>query len=288
MAKGGHVEAAAENGGLYPSMTDNADLQWSFLRKVYALLSLQLLLTVGLIATVVFVCTIPRFMFHTTPGIAVCILSLLVPFIRITASVVFLRETPPGEFGSSDAVYSFHWVRKSSCESRHFKSKHRGTDYKPSNKVKNVVFGPILCLIVCSYLTGKVILLAMILRSVAVIALTLYTFWPAKKGYDFSFMGPFLFTFLLVLLAFSLFQVYMPLGKLGSSIYGCVGAIVLSGYVIYDTDNLIKRFKYDEHVSAAVALYLDIVSLFIACLVPAAAGMVPIARAAVHIKKRMV
>ena len=81
MAKGGDVEAAAESCGLYPSMMENADLRWAFLRKVYALLSLQLLLTVGLIATVVFVCAIPKFMFHTTPGIAVCILSLLVPFI---------------------------------------------------------------------------------------------------------------------------------------------------------------------------------------------------------------
>ncbi|PSR92755.1 BI1-like protein [Actinidia chinensis var. chinensis] len=234
MAKGGDVEAAAESGGLYPSMTKNADLRWAFLRKVYALLSLQLLLTVGLIATVVFVSAIPKFMFHTTPGIAVCVLSLLVPFI-------ILRQL-------------------FSIEKRHL-----------VNLVLLMLFNMLLY-------PG----------SVAVVALTLYTFWPAKKGYDFSFMGPFLFTSLLVLLAFSLFQVYMPLGKLGSTIYGCVGAIVLSGYVIYDTDNLIKRFKYDEHISAAVALYLDIVNLFIACLVPAAAGVVPIARAAVHINKRMV
>lgn len=49
-------------------------------------------------------------------------------------------------------------------------------------------------------------------------------------------------------------------------IYGCIGAIIFSGFVVYDTDNLIKRFDYDEYVPAASALYLDIVNLFLSLL----------------------
>lgn len=49
-------------------------------------------------------------------------------------------------------------------------------------------------------------------------------------------------------------------------IYGGLGAIIFSGYIIYDTDNLIKRFTYDQYVWAAVSLYLDVINLFLSLL----------------------
>lgn len=55
--------------------------------------------------------------------------------------------------------------------------------------------------------TGKVILEAAILTTVVVLSLTFYTFWAAKKGYDFNFLGPFLFGALIVLMVFALIQV---------------------------------------------------------------------------------
>lgn len=56
-------------------------------------------------------------------------------------------------------------------------------------------------------LSGKVVLEAGILTCAVVISLTLYTFWAAKRGHDFQFLGPFLFTSLLVLCLFGLIQV---------------------------------------------------------------------------------
>lgn len=55
--------------------------------------------------------------------------------------------------------------------------------------------------------TGKIILEAVILAAVVVISLTLYTFWAAKRGHDFSFLGPFLSAALTVLIFFSIIQV---------------------------------------------------------------------------------
>lgn len=55
--------------------------------------------------------------------------------------------------------------------------------------------------------TGKVILEAAILTGVVVIGLTLYTFMAAKRGYDFNFLGPFLFGAILVLMVFAVIQV---------------------------------------------------------------------------------
>ena len=58
--------------------------------------------------------------------------------------------------------------------------------------------------------TGKVVLQAAILTAVAVLGLTLFTFWAVKKGYDFTFMFPFLFTCLNVLLVYLVIQVCLP------------------------------------------------------------------------------
>jgi len=145
-----------------------------------------------------------------------------------------------------------------------------------------------------------VILEAAILTTVVVLSLTVYTFWAAKKGYDFNFLGPFLFGALIVLMVFALIQVpvpynclfwfnirnsglklslivvlwvlfvflqiFFPLGRISVMIYGCLAAIIFCGYIVYDTDNLIKRYSYDEYIWAAVSLYLDIINLFLALL----------------------
>ncbi|BAS86836.1 Os03g0795800, partial [Oryza sativa Japonica Group] len=61
-------------------------------------------------------------------------------------------------------------------------------------------------------------------------------------------------------------QIFFPLGKISEMIYGGLASLVFSGYIIYDTDNIIKRYTYDEYVWAAVSLYLDVINLFLALL----------------------
>lgn len=205
----------------------------------------------------------------------------------------------------------------------------------------------------------------MILTTVVVFSLTLYTFIAARRGHDFNFLGPFLFGALLVLLVFALIQVFwceifmfgvffhaphkffvylpfilkwallpqksisyqkiysrmreweggvqkfykgterrslqvlflicmhvstigligplmakgflysvfflslqilFPLGRLSLMIYGCLASLIFCGYIIYDTDNLIKRFNYDQYIWASVSLYLDVINLFLSLL----------------------
>lgn len=55
--------------------------------------------------------------------------------------------------------------------------------------------------------TGKVILEAVILTAAVVVSLTLYTFWAARRGQDFNFLGPFLFGAIIVLMVFAMIQV---------------------------------------------------------------------------------
>lgn len=61
-------------------------------------------------------------------------------------------------------------------------------------------------------LVGRIVLEALILTSAVVSSLTGYTFWASKKGKDFSYLGPFLFTALMILLLTSFIQViFSPL-----------------------------------------------------------------------------
>ncbi|KAG5043532.1 hypothetical protein JHK87_007447 [Glycine soja] len=89
--------------------------------------------------------------------------------------------------------------------------------------------------------TGGIILESVILTTIVVVSLTLYTFWAAKRGHDFNFLGPFLLGALLVLMLFAFIQLLLPLGRISTMIYGVLASIIFCGYILYDTDNLIKR-----------------------------------------------
>jgi len=61
-------------------------------------------------------------------------------------------------------------------------------------------------------------------------------------------------------------QIFFPLGKVSVMIYGGLASLIFCGYIIYDTDNVIKRYTYDEYIWAAVSLYLDVINLFLSLL----------------------
>lgn len=61
-------------------------------------------------------------------------------------------------------------------------------------------------------------------------------------------------------------QMFFPLGPTSTAVYGGISALIFCGYIVYDTDNLIKRFTYDDYILASAALYLDILNLFISIL----------------------
>ncbi|KAL3648813.1 Protein LIFEGUARD 2 [Castilleja foliolosa] len=224
------VESARQP--LYPMMLESPELRWSFIRKIYTIVSIQLLLTIAVAALVVTVHPISHFFTSTKVGLVVYILLVITPLIVL-------------------------------CPLHTYYQKH------PVNYILLGIFTVSLAFAVgltCSFTSGKVILEAVILTAVVVVSLTLYTFWAAKRGHDFNFLGPFLFGALVVLMLFGLIQIFFPMGKISTMIYGCLAAIIFCGYIIYDTDNLIKRYTYDQYIWAAVALYLDVINLFLALL----------------------
>ncbi|KAJ8527241.1 hypothetical protein K7X08_029718 [Anisodus acutangulus] len=229
-----HRKADVEAGGnrLYPTMLENPQLRWAFIRKVYSILTLQLLITIAVASVVVTVHPIAHFIVSTGAGLALYIVLIITPFITL-------------------------------CPLYYYHQKH------PVNFLLLGLFTVSLSFVVgltCAFTSGKVILESVILTAAVVLSLTLYTFWAAKRGHDFNFLGPFLFGALMVLMLFFFIQLLFPLGRLSVMIYGCLASILFCGYIIYDTDNLIKRYTYDEYIWAAVGLYLDVINLFLAIL----------------------
>ncbi|XP_010497467.1 PREDICTED: BI1-like protein, partial [Camelina sativa] len=135
---------------LYPMMLESPELRWSFIRKVYSIISIQLLVTIAVAATVVKVHSISVFFTTTNAGLALYILLIFTPLIVM-------------------------------CPLYYYHQKH------PVNYLLLAIFTVSLAFAVgltCAFTSGKVILEAVILTSVVVISLTLYTFWAAKRGHD--------------------------------------------------------------------------------------------------------
>ena len=59
---------------------------------------------------------------------------------------------------------------------------------------------------------------------------------------------------------------FFPLGPTAVAVFGGLGALLFSAFLVYDTNNLIKRYTYDEYIWASVVLYLDILNLFLSIL----------------------
>lgn len=60
---------------------------------------------------------------------------------------------------------------------------------------------------------GLIVLEALILTAAVVVSLTAYTYWAAKQGHDFSFLGPILFASIMVLFLFGIIQVHTQLRR---------------------------------------------------------------------------
>ena len=93
--------------------------------------------------------------------------------------------------------------------------------------------------------------------------LTAYVFVSKK---DFSFMRGMLTTGLIVVFLAALLNFFL----VGSGAFGfavsCAVLLLFSGYVLYDTSNIIRRYPTNEYIAGALDLYLDAFNIFLALL----------------------
>ena len=77
---------------------------------------------------------------------------------------------------------------------------------------------------------------------------------------------PYLFGALWVLILFGFMAMFFPHSSGLELGYGIVGALIFSGYILVDTQLIIRHYHVEEEIAAAISLYLDIINLFLMIL----------------------
>jgi FtsH-binding integral membrane protein len=208
-------------------------VRMAFIRKVFAILFLQLAITIAIICFFTFVTPVKNYMndhiwvFWTAFGLSIFFIILLSCFVEIRRRV-------------------------------------------PWNYIFLIIF-TIMESIVLGYISSvyswESVIMAMGICAVVCIALIVFSF---QTKFDFTRLGGMLFVALIVFLLFGLFAgIYVVyVGNILYLVYAGIGALIFSLYIVFDTQLMIGgRHKYalspEEYIFAALNLYLDIVLLFI-------------------------
>ncbi|SCV70051.1 BQ2448_1445 [Microbotryum intermedium] len=116
---------------------------------------------------------------------------------------------------------------------------------------------------VVSFYEQRIVLLALGITLGLFVGLTLFTL---QSRYEFDSMGPYLFSVLFIFFITSLVGLFVPFSNTMDLIMAAVGVLLFSLYIIYDTHMLMKRLHVDDWVMASISLYLDFINLFLQVL----------------------
>jgi len=200
-----------------------------FIRKVYGILSVQMLVTVLMI--------IP---FYTLPDLKVfVVMNPGVIWAAFISTIVFMCVISCNPQLAREFPYNYY-----------------------------LLGGFTLCeafLLGVTLVHQNGVFLAAIVTAIVVIALTLFAVFTEM---DFSGMSPYLLCALLGCLVLGIFAWVLQIPALTSFYAGCC-AVVFSMYLVHDTQTIVggKHVTYqisvDDYVFAALVLYLDIINLFL-------------------------
>jgi FtsH-binding integral membrane protein len=205
----------------------DAVVRAGFIRKVYAILSIQLLVTVGGAAL---------FMFHESTR----------TFVLSTPSMFYTAMFLPIGFIFALMCY---------------KDKHPMNMYILGGFTlcESYTVG-VICAMYYANGMGMIVLQALMLTAAIFISLTAYTLTTKK---DFSFLGAGLFAGLVVVLMWGMLNMFFDFGIGGRMVFSLIGSLLFAGYILYDTSQIMHNLGPDDYVEAAINLYLDIINLFL-------------------------
>ncbi|CEM04603.1 unnamed protein product [Vitrella brassicaformis CCMP3155] len=95
------------------------------------------------------------------------------------------------------------------------------------------------------------------------------TVFAIQTKIDFTGKGGYLFVGLIVLFIFSFIIPFFPNVQLAQKIYAGLGTLLFSMYLVYDTQLIVggkhrrHQFSIDDYVFASLMLYIDIIQIFI-------------------------
>ncbi|GMH45764.1 hypothetical protein BSKO_13727 [Bryopsis sp. KO-2023] len=219
-----------ETGGGGGAIDYDTAVRNGFIRKVFGILSIQLLLTVAISIPIVTVDSISNYIFN---NIWVFYLSLGLSFVFLLSLVCC-----PG------AIHSY-----------------------PINYVLLFAFticeGFLVGTISATYDAKSVVLAAGLTLGIT-IGLSIFA---TQTKWDFTMIGGILFSILIAMVLSSIIAAFFPASRTFTLIYASIGAILFSAYLVYDVQLIAGGRKYemgvDDYVPAALAVYLDVINIFL-------------------------
>ncbi|KXL43689.1 hypothetical protein M433DRAFT_135523 [Acidomyces richmondensis BFW] len=201
-------------------------IRMQFVRKVYAILTAQLLLTTALSAV----------SFFSPPYKA---------WIQSNAWMMWVSL-----FGAIGVMLLTYWKRKS----------------YPTNLIFLTIFTGLEAYsisVITSFYSSRIVLQALIFTLAIFVFLSLFA---TQSKYDFTSWIPYLFGALWIVIIFGFMAAFFPASKGVELGYGIVIALIFSAYILVDTQLVMRHYHVEEEIAAAMSLYLDVINLFLAIL----------------------
>ncbi|KAJ4374741.1 hypothetical protein N0V83_001817 [Neocucurbitaria cava] len=117
--------------------------------------------------------------------------------------------------------------------------------------------------VIVSFTDSKIVLEAVVFTFGIFVALSLFA---CQTKYDFTSWMPYLFGALWVLILFGFMAMFFPYNSKVELGYGIIAALIFSGYILIDTQMIMRHYHVEEEIAAAISLYLDVINLFLAIL----------------------
>lgn len=117
--------------------------------------------------------------------------------------------------------------------------------------------------VVTSFYDARVVVEALVITLGIFVVLTLFA---CQTKYDFTSWIPYLFGALWILIIFGFMAAFFPMNSKVELAYGAVAAIIFSGYILVDTQLVMRHYHVEEEIAAAISLYLDVLNLFLSIL----------------------
>lgn len=208
---------------------DERSVRHRFIRKVYALLGLQLVLTAAIAVALMFTPGVPAFLLRYWWITLLLGLAYLVLVLVLTC-VKRVRRTFPANLIILLLITA----------------------------IMGVMSG-----FMCALADTDLVLIALGITVAVVLALTLFAF---QTRWDFTGWGTYLLVAGIVLMCVGIACIFVS-NRILHIVYCSIGILIFSAYLIYDTQLLMGgKHKFsvspEDYVTGALSLYVDVIMLF--------------------------
>lgn len=207
----------------------NLSIRLGFIKKVYGIVSAQLLLTVFFCLISMNSPSFAKFQLEHKEVFGICLIGSIVLMIVLTCCSQFARQYPTNYILLTGFTI---------CEAY-------------------------LISYICSLVNAKIVLMAASLTCAVVIGLTIYA---CTTKTDFTVCNSMLFIASLVLLLMGIMMIFVK-SPILHLIYSGLGTFLFALYLVYDTQLIIgnkeNQLDIDDYVYGALMLYVDIIQLFL-------------------------